>query len=157
MTGPQASRPPVEDMKKTATAKKRNAKRTADKAGVIAYRTKDGEETEVLIVSARKFENQWVFPVGTVEKGESLDAAARRECREESGYRVEIGRQLPTFTISSDGAGKRFTFFLARVVGEAGEREPDRQIRWLPASAVADALPAVFQAVARQAVALITA
>ena len=126
-----------------------------EKAGVVVYRNDPGEELHVLVVSARKFKNQWVFPVGTVEKGESLDAAARRECQEESGYLVELEQRLPPVETTTSGATKRFTFFLARAVGEVDAWETDRARRWLPASALVDALPAVFQGVARKAIALI--
>ena len=61
-----------------------------EKAGVVVYRQREGDEPLVLVVSARKFKNQWVFPVGSVEKDESLEAAAKRECEEESGSGVEV-------------------------------------------------------------------
>ena len=126
-----------------------------EKAGAVVFRDAHGKETQILVVSARKYENQWIFPVGTVEKGESLDAAARRECQEESGYLVKIGRKLPPVEILSNGAKKRFTFYLATVVGEVDAWETDRKRKWLPVSALVDALPTVFQSVAGQAIALI--
>jgi len=123
-----------------------------EKAGVVAYRCEEGIEPVVLVVSARKYENQWVFPVGSVEKGESLEKAAKRECEEESGYLVDIVDRLLSIEASGDGHAKRFTFFLATVVGETDGWETDRQRKWLPASTVAEALPGIFQGVARQAI-----
>ena len=123
-----------------------------EKAGVVVYRYKEGDVPLVLVVSARKFKNQWVFPVGSVKKGESLEAAAKRECEEESGYRVEIGLRLPTVQLTGSGTTKRFTFFLATVVGEADLWETDRKREWLPVSRAVAALPDVFQGVARKAV-----
>jgi 8-oxo-dGTP pyrophosphatase MutT (NUDIX family) len=134
--------------------KKRHA--TKEKAGVVVYRSNDGGEPLVLVVSARKFKDQWVFPVGTVEKGESLETAARRECEEESGYRVDLELKLPPVLASKSGKIKRFTFFLATLIGEAPQWETDRQRHWLPADQVVDAMPDVFQGVARQAVARIS-
>ena len=92
-----------------------------EKAGVVVYRTENQNEPTVLVVSARKYENQWVFPVGSVEKDETLEAAAMRECREESGYRVELGKRLPALQIEGNHQMKRFTFFLATVIGEVGQ------------------------------------
>ena len=126
-----------------------------EKAGVVAYRPARNGEPHVLLVSARKIKNQWIFPVGSLEKGESLEAAAGRECLEESGYRVATGEKLPHVEVSKDGRTVRFTFFLATVIGQTGQWETDRQRRWVPASQVVDALPDVFQGVARQAVRLI--
>jgi 8-oxo-dGTP pyrophosphatase MutT (NUDIX family) len=122
------------------------------KAGVVVYRRDNGDEVRVLVVSARKFSNQWVLPVGTVKKGESLQAAARRECEEESGYRVELGRKLPTIQISQRGTATPFTFFLATVQSETESWETDRIRRWVPLARLVDTLPTVFQGVARQAV-----
>ena len=58
------------------------------KAAVVATRP-SAAEPEVLLITSR---HSWIFPVGTVEPGESLERAAARECAEESGYTVEIGR-----------------------------------------------------------------
>lgn len=123
-----------------------------EKSGVVVYRTEKGNEPVVLLISARKYKNQWVFPVGSVEKGESLEAAAKRECKEESGYLVDIENKLPSISTSGNGSAKRFTFFLASVVGEVDHWETDRQRKWLPVSQVVAALPTIFQDIARQAV-----
>lgn len=123
-----------------------------EKSGVVTYRTEKGNEPVVLVISARKYKNQWVFPVGSVEEGESLEAAAKRECKEESGYLVNLGDRLFSIETEDNGQAKRFTFFLATVVGEVDQWEMDRQRKWLPASQVAAALPDVFQGVAHQAV-----
>jgi 8-oxo-dGTP pyrophosphatase MutT (NUDIX family) len=123
-----------------------------EKAGVVAYRIQANDEPLVLVVSARKYENQWVFPVGSVKPGESLEAAAKRECEEESGYLVEVGDRLPSVEIPGNGKPKRFTFFLSTVVGQVDQWETDRRRKWLPASKVVAALPDVFQGLARRAV-----
>ena len=128
------------------------SKAPKEKSGVVAYRFEKGEEPAVLVVSARKHENQWVFPVGSVEAGESLEAAARRECEEESGYLVNIGDRLDSIETSGSNHPKRFTFFLATVTGKVDEWEMDRQIKWLPASTLVAALPDIFQGTARQAI-----
>ena len=129
-----------------------NKKPQKEKAGVVVYRQREGDEPLVLVVSARKFKSQWIFPVGSVKKDESLEAAAKRECEEESGYRVDIGIRLSSFQLSGNGITKRFTFFLAKVVGETDQWETDRKKRWLPVSLIVGALPDVFQGVAREAV-----
>ena len=127
-------------------------KQQKEKAGVVVYRHQDGEEPFVLVVSARKFRGQWVFPVGSVENGESLEDAARRECEEESGYKVEIGFRLSPVHFEGNNIIKRFTFFMATVAENTHRWEMDRKRKWLPASQVAAALPDIFQRVAREAV-----
>lgn len=37
----------------------------------------------------------WTFPKGKIEVGESVDAAAKREVLEETGYTSRLHRQLP--------------------------------------------------------------
>lgn len=137
-------------MDQPARDRKMNA--IKEKAGVVAYADDNRDEPVVLVVSARKFNNQWVFPVGSVEKGESLAEAAQRECKEESGYLVEIGSRLPPLELPGNGSIKRFTFFMATVVGTVAHWEADRQRKWLPVSQVVDVLPDVFQGTARKAV-----
>ncbi len=104
-----------------------SVKTPREKAGVVAYRLMAGAGTLVLFVTSRKSKGSWVFPVGTVEKGETLEVAARRECAEESGYLVNIQVELPAMEVTEGKRRTRFTFFLATVSGEASQWETDRE------------------------------
>ncbi len=124
------------------------------KAGVVAIRPTATAEPEVLLITSRRHPHSWIFPVGTVEPGESLERAAARECAEESGYTVEIGRLLATLRLAGEagGAAQPFFFFAASVTGECATYETDRQRRWVPLAGLQVALPPVFLPVARAAV-----
>ena len=117
------------------------------KSGVIAYRQNTANQFEILLVSARKFPGSWVFPVGTVEPGESLEEAARRECLEESGVVIELGKKLTPIKIR----GQIFTFFLGEMLAIQTAQEPDRQIKWAALDDLAEALPDVFREAAVEA------
>ncbi len=122
-----------------------------EKSGIVAYSRADGHEPSVLIVSSRKVKGSWVFPVGTVETGESLEEAATRECVEESGYRVQIEQKLKAVEVSRKKKTIRFTFFLATVIGEETEWETDRKRKWVPISEAVGFLPDIFHSVAHKA------
>lgn len=124
----------------------------SQKAGVVVHRFIEGAEPEILLISSRKHAGSWVFPVGTVEEGESLQTAAERECAEESGYCVAVGEKLSPFEASDAKRPVVFTFFLATVVGETMSWETDRQRHWIPASSVAQMLPPVFRPLADEAI-----
>jgi 8-oxo-dGTP pyrophosphatase MutT (NUDIX family) len=132
---------------------KKNA--VKEKAGIVAYKYTDaykkGREPLVLLVTARKTKGAWVFPVGGVDKGESLKTAAKRECEEESGYRVKAGKKLSPVEACMNGKTIRFTFYLATVVDETDTWETDRTRAWVPVSEAMDKVPALFQGVAREA------
>jgi len=124
-----------------------------EKAGAVVYKQMPGGEPLVLLVTSRKRPGFWVFPCGSVEKGESLPEAAARECLEESGYLVSIGGLLAEINDTSDsGRPVRFTFYLAIQTGEAETWEKDRKRQWVPLSQAAALLPEIFRSVARTAV-----
>lgn len=127
-------------------------KSVKEKAGAVVYKNVPGAEPLVLLVTARKMPGFWVFPVGSVEKGESLPEAAARECLEESGYQVSIGEQLAVVEDTADsGRPVRFTFYLAKANGEARTWEQDRERKWVPVSQAAALLPEIFGSVAAAA------
>ena len=131
---------------------KQDKKNVRKKAGVVAYKyTENEQEPLVLLVSARKVKGSWVFPVGGIDPGETPEIAAARECEEESGYRVEIGRQLAPIEACDDKKTEHFIFFLATVSAEKESWETDRTREWVPLSQVKDRLPSFFHSVAKEA------
>lgn len=63
-------------------------------AGGVAYRRK-GETIEVALISVGE-QARWQLPKGTVGKGETTEAAAMREVREEAGIHVELIQPIDT-------------------------------------------------------------
>ena len=76
-----------------------------------------------VLLLRRAGEGSWCFPKGHIEPGESPQAAAAREVREECGLDVEIGRRVAeigyTFysAIEDVNQDKRVVYFLAEPIG----------------------------------------
>jgi len=118
------------------------------KAGVVAYRYDKEGNIEVLLISSRKYPGTWVFPVGGIDQGETPEEAAKRECAEESGYIVEIGKELKTLSMDDQGKTARYTFFSAKVVEDTADYEKDRTRKWVTPSELESTLTEVFRPVA---------
>ncbi len=119
------------------------------KAGVVAYRSGSSGEREILLVTARRDHQSWIFPVGTIDPGETAAEAAARECAEESGYAVTVLSLLTTLELSEGPNTNHFAFFLATTTGETRSYEIDRDRRWIPLSEIMGTIAVPFHPVAR--------
>lgn len=87
---------------------------------------------EVLVVHRAQYDD-WTFPKGKLEPGESDEECAVREVEEETGLRCELGDELPS-TSYTDGLGraKRVRYWRMRVVaGELAFVHEVDHARWL--------------------------
>jgi 8-oxo-dGTP pyrophosphatase MutT (NUDIX family) len=123
------------------------------KAGVVVYRPLTQSDVEVLLITARVNPNNWIFPVGNVDPGESVQQAAARECAEESGFAVEVGPKIGSIETENSESINQMTFFIAKVTGELANYEVDRQRKWVPSSKLLNTITADFLPIARAAIA----
>ena len=102
-------------------------------AGAIAVRG-SGADAEVLVVRARKKPDDWIFPKGHIERGETAAQAAVRELREEAGVVGDVVRPLGTSTFRLGDREVEVAYFLVRFVGTAPPAE-QRETEWLAVAA----------------------
>ena len=108
-------------------------------AGGVVYR-RDGDEIEVILASRRTRRGglAWGLAKGGIEEDESMEGAAAREVREETGLVGEIEASLGEtkyFYVWEDvRIRKTVHFFLMRHVGgDVGDRDDEmEEIRWFP-------------------------
>lgn len=98
-------------------------------AGSIVVRL-DAREPQVLLVTARRNPRNWIFPKGHIEKGESPEAAALRETREEAGISASLIGPAGILEYGFLGAKARVEYFLVLFTREAGPPEDGRQRIW---------------------------
>jgi 8-oxo-dGTP diphosphatase len=116
-------------------------------AGVVCWRDATGQPrglaadperaVEVLLVHRPRYDD-WSFPKGKVEPGESLPECAVRETAEETGVRVRLGRPLPTVHYSlPDGRPKEVAFWAAGWLAGARPARTGEvdEVAWLPVRA----------------------
>lgn len=107
-------------------------------AGGVVRRTEPGAGTEILVVHRPRYDD-WTFPKGKRDPGETDEACARREIEEETGLRCTLGRELPSTRYTDHrGRPKVVRYWLAGV--EGGRFAPNDEVdevRWLPPAAAA--------------------
>ncbi len=55
----------------------------------------------------------WSFPKGHMEAGETIEQATRREVLEETGYEINITRQLSDIIYTNENTGEPIRIFMA--------------------------------------------
>jgi ADP-ribose pyrophosphatase YjhB (NUDIX family) len=92
----------------------------------------------VLLIRARDLRNRpvWTLPKGALAPGESSEAAALREVREETGYRCEVVQELEPVTYWFQREGERIRktvrWFLMRPLEKEGEHDHEvDEVRWV--------------------------
>jgi 8-oxo-dGTP pyrophosphatase MutT (NUDIX family) len=79
--------------------------------------------------------DDWSFPKGKRDKGETDEDCARREVEEETGLRCRLGPELPTVEYLNGGGRPKVVRYWAMTVESATPRSPDDEVdatRWLP-------------------------
>jgi 8-oxo-dGTP pyrophosphatase MutT (NUDIX family) len=89
-------------------------------AGGLVTRPRAGDRTkgvEVLVVHRPKYDD-WTFPKGKLEAGETDEEAAAREVREETGFDCTLGEEFATVRyVDGRGRPKRVRYWLMTVAG----------------------------------------
>jgi len=108
--------------------------------GVIVRQTAAGQ-IQVLLVH-RPHRQDWTFPKGKVEPGETDEACALREVEEETGLRCALGDELLTISyVDHKDRLKVARYWVMRAIG--GQAAPHNEIdavQWLSVAAAARTL-----------------
>ena len=86
-------------------------------------------------VAHRPRYDDWSFPQGKLDPGESWEQAALREVEEEIGVRCRLGAELPSVEYEVEKGHKVVRYWLMEP--EAGEFTPNEEVdevRWLSAA-----------------------
>lgn len=109
--------------------------RTVKAAGGLVCRPGPAGLVEVAVIHRPAYDD-WSFPKGKLERGESAEAAALREVAEETGLECSLVEPLGcTRHFDRRGAAKTVCYWIMRVIG--GRFSPGYevdQLRWLTAS-----------------------
>jgi 8-oxo-dGTP pyrophosphatase MutT (NUDIX family) len=97
-------------------------------AGAVTFRLNAGAP-EFLLVRSKKNPQHWVFPKGHIEPGESSEAAAVRELREEAGINGEIVEPLGILQFQSGSEYVRVQYYLCRFRKQIDDGE-GRERQW---------------------------
>ena len=96
-------------------------------AGGVICRLNDEHAYEVLLVHRPRYDD-WSWPKGKCEPGESLADCAIREVEEETGIRTEVGHVLCVLTyLDQSRRTKTVTYFTLTIVA-ISEHQPDDEI-----------------------------
>jgi len=104
------------------------------------------EKRRILLVRQYRLpacQSLWELPAGSVDEGETPLQGAKRELKEETGYRAKIWKKLTTFYPSPGFLAEKMTIYLATdlTAGVASPMDDERiEASWFPAKEVERAI-----------------
>lgn len=105
-------------------------------AGGLIFRGAD-DEIEIVIVHRPRYDD-WTFPKGKAEPGESDEQTAKREVLEETGFTCELGVELPSVTYRDHKDRSKIVRYWIMTVA-LGSFEPNDEVDALEWVGVAEA------------------
>ncbi|HST82608.1 MAG TPA: NUDIX hydrolase [Kineosporiaceae bacterium] len=112
-------------------------------AGAICWRQGSDGELEVLLVRSARWD-EWSWPKGKLDPGETLPECAVREVLEETGVQIELGVPLPSVSyVLPDGHDKTVFYWAARSRGNrprTATEEEIAEVTWLSTRAARERL-----------------
>ncbi|WP_265520981.1 NUDIX hydrolase [Oerskovia flava] len=94
-----------------------------ESAGALVWRVRDGE-LQVRLVHRPRYDD-WSWPKGKLDPGETFQTAAAREVAEETGRPVLLGVPLPGLQyLTPEGRVKRVHYWAARRAGRRSDSAP---------------------------------
>jgi len=107
-------------------------------AGGVVWRPVTDRQVEVLLVHRPKYDD-WTFPKGKADPGETDEHCALREVAEETGLRCELGAELPSTGYRDRFArAKRVRYWAMRPVdGSFSPGQEVDEVAWLAPAAAA--------------------
>ena len=100
-------------------------------AGVLPWRLKS-RQLQVLLIHRERYDD-WSWPKGKLDAGETVPECAVREAYEEIGLRIRLGIPLPAITYPV-GSGPKVVYYWA-AQADGGEPAPDgvetHDVRWV--------------------------
>ena len=97
-------------------------------AGAIAFKIVD-DAIQILCVRAKKTPQDWIFPKGHIEPGETAEVAASRELEEEAGVSGELVGLVGSLDFQSGDELVTVEYFLIKFTHDVPRTEK-REIRW---------------------------
>lgn len=102
-------------------------------AGAVVWREEVPFELEILLVHRPQYDD-WSFPKGKIENGESAIAAAFREVKEETGITTIFGEYLGSSSYKIEDQKKKVKYWMAMGIPDATPFLPNPEvdkIEWL--------------------------
>lgn len=96
-------------------------------AGAIIWRENLPFELEVLVIHRPQYDD-WSFPKGKVEEGETPIAAAFREVKEETGVEAIFGQYLGTTSYKVEDHKKKVKYWMAQAYKESAPFTPNAEV-----------------------------
>lgn len=103
-----------------------------NQSGGIVYKLNEGDNKyKLLMITSKNNYNEWLFPKGDIDEGETPQDTAKKEVLEEAGVITKVDQYIGKLTYTDYKFTIELKLFLMKYLGDSTQKYEKRLRKWV--------------------------